>query len=101
MTIEQFKASREQGTALSSESISAPLSVEVTIAEPAPNLPLEQAPREEVHPTTATDLPLAGAERGVALTGSPEPATQPAISESAIELFSEPPAAENQPRHPS
>ncbi len=63
LTIEEFKASREQGTVLSSEPAFEAPSVGATIAEPAP-------------------------------TGLPEAGTQPAISESAIEPFSEHPEPE-------
>jgi hypothetical protein len=95
MTIEEFKAAHEQGTVLSSKPAFEAPSVGATITEPVTTSPpLKQAPLDEVHPPTETDSHLPGAERGVATTGSPEPAAQPAISESAIELFSERPEPE-------
>jgi hypothetical protein len=75
MTIEQFKASREQGSVLPSEPVAEPQIVEIVNGELALLIPSQRQPAlDEVPSTTASDLPgLAAPEEGT--NQFPEPAT--------------------------
>jgi hypothetical protein len=98
MTIEEFKVSREQGTALPSKPVPEPLTTEATIEEPVPvSTPLNQAPIDEAPTTGVADFARPGATPEAPAERSPEPAKQPAMSEPAIEQVSELPASEPNP----
>ena len=95
MTLEEFKANREQGPVSFPQLIPEPLAGDAAPGDLASATPVdEEAAIDQLPPNGAADSPPPHIERGDAVQSAPEPATNPAISEPAIELVSEPPQLE-------
>jgi len=91
MTLEEFKAHRTQEPSLLLQPVPDLPPADADPAEPAAATPVAEEAVIDQIPNSAADAPPPTAERGDAVQSAPEPATNPAISEPAIELVAAPP----------
>ena len=95
VTIEEVKASREQGPVLLPKQVPESATADAVKAEAGTDTVMAEEPViEQLPPNGATNSPDASEERGVTIAPSPEPATPSGISKPPIEFIIERPMPE-------